>query len=81
MSTAVSTSVKSKGTKSKRSPSLRAVTTDLWHALTRDLFNFNAYRPEKHYMRGPGPKWRERHARGEILDRGTITLDEYYKAR
>ena len=19
-----------------------------------------AYRPEKHYMRGPGPKWRER---------------------
>ena len=22
------------------------------------------YRPEKHYMRGPGPKWREKHARG-----------------
>ncbi len=21
------------------------------------------YRPEKHYMRGPGPKWREKHAR------------------
>jgi hypothetical protein len=20
------------------------------------------YRPERHYMRGPGPKWRERHA-------------------
>jgi hypothetical protein len=20
------------------------------------------YRPEKHYMRGPGPKWREKHA-------------------
>jgi len=20
------------------------------------------YRPELHYMRGPGPKWRERHA-------------------
>jgi hypothetical protein len=19
------------------------------------------YRPEKHYMRGPGPKWREKH--------------------
>jgi hypothetical protein len=19
------------------------------------------YRPERHYMRGPGPKWRERH--------------------
>jgi hypothetical protein len=22
------------------------------------------YRPELHYMRGPGPKWRERYARG-----------------
>jgi hypothetical protein len=29
---------------------------------------FNSYRPEKHYMRGPGPKWRERHAHGEALD-------------
>jgi hypothetical protein len=23
----------------------------------------NSYRPEKHYMRGPGPKWHEKHAR------------------
>ena len=22
----------------------------------------NVYRPEAHYMRGPGPKWREKHA-------------------
>ena len=22
------------------------------------------YRPELHYMRGPGPKWRERHPHG-----------------
>ena len=22
---------------------------------------FNTYRPELHYMRGPGPKWREKH--------------------
>jgi hypothetical protein len=21
------------------------------------------YRPERHYMRGPGPKWREKHGR------------------
>ncbi len=21
----------------------------------------NSYRPEAHYMRGPGPKWREKH--------------------
>ncbi|QWG20762.1 hypothetical protein KMZ68_06330 [Bradyrhizobium sediminis] len=25
------------------------------------------YRPEDHYMRGPGPKWREKH----ILDRAS----------
>jgi hypothetical protein len=25
----------------------------------------NKYRPEQHYMRGPGPKWREKH----FLDR------------
>ena len=24
---------------------------------------FDPYRPELHYMRGPGPKWRERQAR------------------
>jgi hypothetical protein len=30
-----------------------------WHALTKALFD--GYRPEEHYMRGPGPKWREKH--------------------
>jgi hypothetical protein len=24
---------------------------------------FDDYRPERHYMRGPGPKWREKHMR------------------
>ena len=24
------------------------------------------YRPELHYMRGPGPKWRAKHARVDI---------------
>jgi hypothetical protein len=23
---------------------------------------FGSYKPELHYMRGPGPKWREKHA-------------------
>jgi hypothetical protein len=23
--------------------------------------SFDHYRPEKHYMRGPGPKWLEKH--------------------
>ena len=30
-----------------------------WHRTTRDLLA--PYRPELHYMRGPGPKWREKH--------------------
>jgi hypothetical protein len=25
---------------------------------------FPSYRPERHYMRGPGPKWREHHGLG-----------------
>ena len=44
-----------------QAPSLRAQLTDLWRAVFKDMFS--SYRPEKHYMRGPGPKWLERHAR------------------
>jgi hypothetical protein len=31
-----------------------------WRTVTHDLFD--PYRPERHYMRGPGPKWRAKHA-------------------
>ena len=31
----------------------------VWRKLVNELFD--AYRPELHYMRGPGPKWRETH--------------------
>ena len=30
-----------------------------WRKLIGELFEH--YRPELHYMRGPGPKWREKH--------------------
>jgi hypothetical protein len=33
-----------------------------WWRLTQALSA--PYRPELHYMRGPGPKWREKHAPG-----------------
>ena len=26
---------------------------------------FDTYRPERHYMRGPGPKWRAKHGLSE----------------
>ena len=31
-----------------------------WRRLTTSLFD--SYRPELHYMRGPGPKWQAKHA-------------------
>jgi hypothetical protein len=30
-----------------------------WHRLLKDAFD--PYRPERHYMRGPGPKWNAKH--------------------
>jgi hypothetical protein len=33
-----------------------------WWRLTSALSD--PYHPERHYMRGPGPKWREKHASG-----------------
>jgi hypothetical protein len=34
-----------------------------WQRLTSSLFH--PYRPELHYMRGPGPKWREKYGQSE----------------
>jgi len=33
-----------------------------WRRLTTSLFD--PYRPERHYMRGAGPKWRAKYPRG-----------------
>jgi len=33
---------------------------ECWRTLKATMFE--SYRPERHYMRGPGPKWREKHA-------------------
>jgi len=30
----------------------------------------NVYRPEAHYMRGPGPKWREKHGPSAVMPLG-----------
>jgi hypothetical protein len=50
--------------------SLRAV-VEMWRRLKKGIFD--PYRPELHYMRGPGPKWREKHAHtGSIRSRSVI---------
>jgi hypothetical protein len=43
-----------------KSPLVSAAIASLWRSLRKDLFD--TYRPELHYMRGPGPRWRAKHA-------------------
>ncbi|HJX22538.1 MAG TPA: hypothetical protein VJ454_16190 [Steroidobacteraceae bacterium] len=50
-------------TTSPKSPRLLSVVAMLWRTLRRDLTD--PYRPELHYMRGPGPKWRAKHGVSE----------------
>jgi hypothetical protein len=49
---------------SKKNPSFGKAVADVWLAVTSQLFD--SYRPEQHYMRGPGPKWRAKHARPAV---------------
>jgi hypothetical protein len=46
---------------------LRSVVSALGTLLVSSLGPAGKYRPEQHYMRGPGPKWREKH----FLDRAS----------
>jgi hypothetical protein len=41
-------------------PRLGRTVGQLWERLSGRLFD--SYRPELHYMRGPGPKWHAKHA-------------------
>jgi len=43
----------------------------LWRTLRRDLTD--PYRPELHYMRDPGPKWRAKHGISEPGDARAFT--------
>jgi hypothetical protein len=40
-----------------------AAASDGWRALPK---REHRYRPEAHYMRGPGPKWRAKHAPSRV---------------
>jgi len=43
---------------SSSGPSLTTTLVSVARSILSDLFH--PYRPERHYMRGPGPKWREK---------------------
>jgi hypothetical protein len=40
-------------------PGLVSEIRDFWHQFI--VAAFHPYRPEQHYMRGPGPAWRAKH--------------------
>jgi hypothetical protein len=44
---------------SSKSPLVSVAIASLWRSLKKDIFD--TYRPELHYMRGPGPKWHAKH--------------------
>jgi hypothetical protein len=44
----------------ERLTKVRTATLNVWRALLQK--HAPRYRPEAHYMRGPGPKWRAKHA-------------------
>ena len=50
---------------SPKAPGLAATIAAMLRDLTRDLSG--SYRPEQHYMRGPGPKYRAKHARNTVV--------------
>ena len=44
---------------SRKAPTFAEAACELARMLTRDVLD--PYRPELHYMRGPGPKWHAKH--------------------
>ena len=45
----------------RTSARLRSFATALLRFLFPSWYEEDKYRPEHHYMRGPGPKWRAKH--------------------
>jgi hypothetical protein len=50
---------------------LASAAVEAWTSLVNSLrmliaIDVRTYQPEKYYMRGPGPKWREKHALGRV---------------
>ena len=54
-----------------RHPPSYGVNPQCWRLRRLMVSLHDPYRPELHYMRGPGPKWREKHAQH---DRAPVRL-------
>ena len=56
--------------------------TAISKSLPRDIVSPpKAYQPERHYMRGPGPKWLERHANQLIYSQSLPSTKDQSGAR
>jgi hypothetical protein len=59
MATIASSSTSSAAESHDRQPGLIGEIREFWHQFI--VAAFHPYRPEQHYMRGPGPAWRAKH--------------------
>jgi hypothetical protein len=59
MATIASSPVSSEATSHDREPGLIGEIRAFWQQFI--VAAFHPYRPEQHYMRGPGPAWRAKH--------------------
>jgi len=51
-------------------PPIFPAISEAWRALRKRILD--PYRPELHYMRGPGPKWREKHGAPHVTRSGGV---------
>ena len=56
----------------RQAPGLLADIADVFQSLAGALFD--PYRPELHYMRGPGPKWHAKHDRTLVVFKAVPAL-------
>jgi hypothetical protein len=56
----------------RKAPGVLADVVEFAQDLARSLFD--PYRPELHYMRGPGPKWHAKHDRAPVAYRAVPAL-------
>jgi hypothetical protein len=59
MATIASSSTSREAESHDRQPGLIGEIREFWHQFI--VSAFHPYRPEQHYMRGPGPAWRAKH--------------------
>jgi hypothetical protein len=66
MTSITATSLSQAASSRDRQPGLLHDIRTFWREFAHTAFN--PYRPELHYMRGPGPAWRAKHAASSTLD-------------